>query len=228
MKGFSNTVQLCCRYVLLLAALLAAPAALAQTQKQSPATSGTKQTLVDVNSADEKTLETLPGIGPTLATRIIAGRPYSNLTDLGKVKGLSQSKLNAIKDDVTFGPSGSTTKKSTKKTTASTSTEQSTQPPRSSGAVTPPSGGSTTPQQTTPSATGRSSSTKLAPGQKVNINTATAEELDALPGIGPTKAQAIIDYRNQHGDFKDIEDIQNVKGIKAGEFSKLKDYIVTH
>ena len=65
----------------------------------------------------------------------------------------------------------------------------------------------------------------LTPGQKVNINKATAEELDRLPGIGPAKAKAIIDYRNQNGDFKTIEDIQKVKGIKSGEFSKIVDRI---
>jgi competence protein ComEA len=65
----------------------------------------------------------------------------------------------------------------------------------------------------------------LAAGETININTASAEELDKLPGIGPTKAQAIVDYRNQHGNFKSIEDIENVKGIKQGTFSKIKDHI---
>ena len=59
----------------------------------------------------------------------------------------------------------------------------------------------------------------------VNINTATKEELDALPGIGPVKAQAIIDYRNANGPFKTPEDIMKVKGIKEGEFAKIKDII---
>jgi competence protein ComEA len=59
----------------------------------------------------------------------------------------------------------------------------------------------------------------------VNINTATAVELDALPGIGPTAAQAIIDYRLQHGSFQFIQDIQKVPGIGPASFDKIKDYI---
>ena len=59
----------------------------------------------------------------------------------------------------------------------------------------------------------------------VNINTATKEELDGLPGIGPVKAQAIVDYRKANGPFKSPEDIMRVKGIKEGEFGKIKDQI---
>ncbi|MGE5103440.1 MAG: ComEA family DNA-binding protein, partial [Betaproteobacteria bacterium] len=59
----------------------------------------------------------------------------------------------------------------------------------------------------------------------VNINTATREELDALPGIGPVKAQAIIDYRSANGPFRSTEDIMKVKGIKEGEYAKILDQI---
>ncbi|MGC1402904.1 MAG: helix-hairpin-helix domain-containing protein, partial [Thermodesulfobacteriota bacterium] len=65
------------------------------------------------------------------------------------------------------------------------------------------------------------SAAKLAPGQKININSATKEELDALPEIGPVKAQAIIAGR----PYNKIEDIMKVKGIKEGTFNKIKDYL---
>jgi competence protein ComEA len=60
---------------------------------------------------------------------------------------------------------------------------------------------------------------------KININTATLEELDSLPGIGATRAKDIIAYREANGSFKAIEDIKNIKGIGNAAFEKLKDKI---
>ena len=59
----------------------------------------------------------------------------------------------------------------------------------------------------------------------VNINTATITELTKLNGIGESKAQAIIDYRNANGPFKAIEDILNVKGIGEKIYDKIKEFI---
>ena len=57
----------------------------------------------------------------------------------------------------------------------------------------------------------------------VNINTAGADELKALPGIGPAKAEAIVAYRKQPGNFKSVEELKNVKGIGDGIYNRLKD-----
>lgn len=84
----------------------------------------------------------------------------------------------------------------------------------------------TTTQKAT-SATTASSTTngQVAAGQIVNINTASLDELDTLPGIGPAYAQRIIDYRTQNNGFKSINTIQDVKGIGPITFEKLKDLI---
>jgi competence protein ComEA len=56
----------------------------------------------------------------------------------------------------------------------------------------------------------------------VNLNTATASDLDGIKGIGPSKAKAIIDYRSKNGPFKSVEDLKNVKGFGEKSIAKLK------
>ncbi len=60
---------------------------------------------------------------------------------------------------------------------------------------------------------------------KININTASKEDLMGLPGVGEAKAKQIISYRESHGLFKHIEDIMSISGIKEGLFEKIKEYI---
>ncbi|MEW5768020.1 MAG: ComEA family DNA-binding protein [bacterium] len=64
-----------------------------------------------------------------------------------------------------------------------------------------------------------------APLYKININTAGQAQLEALPGIGPTKAQWIIDYREHFGPFQTTEQIMKVKGIGAYTFFRFNDLI---
>ena len=60
---------------------------------------------------------------------------------------------------------------------------------------------------------------------RININTAAAEELTDLPGIGPALAQRIVDYREENGPFETPEDIMDVSGIGEKTYEKFKDYI---
>ena len=69
------------------------------------------------------------------------------------------------------------------------------------------------------------SNSKNTHNEKVSINKASTEDLMTLKGIGETKALAIINYRKEHGNFKSISELQNVKGIGKSIFEKIKDNI---
>lgn len=94
------------------------------------------------------------------------------------------------------------------------------------------SAGESSPESVLPSA-GESSPERLAKGdrnaqkqgKKININTATEEELESLKGIGPATARNIISYREEYGGFSSIEEIKNVKRIGDKTFEKIKEDI---
>ena len=102
---------------------------------------------------------------------------------------------------------------------------QTTAPPAVTDPTGPASGTdtpkATAPKETTPKATKPKEPEVTFP---VNINTATARELDALPGIGEVIAQRIIDYRNAHGPFGSVDELINVKGIGEKKLADLKPY----
>ncbi len=183
------------------AAATAAPAAMPSAAKKAEKAAATAQ-VIDLNSADQKTLESLPGVGKATAQAIIAGRPYKSIDDLKRVKGMSDKKINAIRDQVTVG--------------AAAATAAPVAVPAATGAAEKASSAKKAVTEGAEKTKG-----KLAPGQRVNINTASKEELEALPGIGPVKAQAIIDNR----PYNKPEDIMKVKGIKQKSFEKIQDMI---
>ncbi len=80
--------------------------------------------------------------------------------------------------------------------------------------------------QKTSSTPDTSTSSITTPSSKMNINTAKAPELENLPGIGPSLAQKIIEYRQNHGPFLSLEDLLNVSGIGPAKLDQIKDLII--
>jgi len=65
----------------------------------------------------------------------------------------------------------------------------------------------------------------LLEGEVVNLNTAPLYDLERLPGIGETKAQAIVDYRQEHGPYRSVDDLLQVNGIGPGTLEEIRAYI---
>lgn len=191
-----------CAFVVAVSLALSVPGAYGQAKKA----------LVDLNTASQKDLEEIKGVGPATAKKIIGARPYKSVDDLKKA-GLSAKQIDSIKPYVTVGAAPAA---------AAPAAAPAAKPAPAATAPAPAAApAAAAPAKAKVPAAEKAAPAKLAPGEKVNINTAPKEKLDALPGIGPVKAQAIIDGR----PYAKPEDVMKVKGIKQGEYNKIKDII---
>ncbi len=145
---------------------------------------------VNINTASQSELETLPGIGPSKAAAIIEYRtssgPFASIAQLDDVPGIGPATMSNITPLVTIGE-------------GEDEPVAAAQTPSAPAVTSTPTGNS----------------------DRVNVNTASQSELETLPGIGPSKAAAIIEYRTSSGPFASCSDLQMVSGIGPATVSTL-------
>jgi comEA protein len=174
---------------------------------------------VNINTATSEQLQELSGIGPAVAERIIAYRDengaFEYKFELMDIKGIGQVVYEKLEAFVTLDGETVIPTQKPKPSVSVSSAPTSTVKP----VLTPK------PKSSTEVKSG--SSTDNLPGEAdddlvININTATAEELQTLKGIGAELAARIIELRDERGGFKSIYDLKDVKGIGDVVFSKFE------
>lgn len=152
---------------------------------------------VDVNEADERELDRLPGVGPALARAIVEDRerngPFNSLGDLERVAGLGSSKVARLEPHVAL-PAGATA-------------------------------GGARGARGARNARDASGTAVTVATKRLDLNRASATELQALPGIGPARAEAIVRWREEHGRFRRVEDLLQVPGVGSATLERLRPLI---
>ncbi|MGI9179654.1 MAG: ComEA family DNA-binding protein [Longimicrobiaceae bacterium] len=152
---------------------------------------------IDPNSADVDELQRLPRVGPVLAARIVAHReehgPFRTLADLDAVSGIGPALLAGVTPHVALPPAPPAAAVSSARTSPAAPTSRPS--PRETAAP--------------------------SPSALLDLNRATAEELQRLPGIGPALAERIIEWRRAHGPFRTVQGLQKVPGIGARTLERL-------
>jgi competence ComEA-like helix-hairpin-helix protein len=179
----------------------AARLAEAEARRTRPLAEGEK---LDPNRAPEEELDRLPGVGPATARAVVEARetlPFQNLDDLTRVRGIGERTVQRLQGLLAL----------------------------ESVPIRPPGGGIGAGVNGEPrrGPTGGPSPTRTGttfPGA-VNVNRATATEMQAIPGIGPVLARRIVEYRSRYGAFRTSADLRAVSGIGPVLLERLLPHI---
>lgn len=184
--------------------LLAAGDSVAEEQERRSRPLAEGETL-DPNVAGAEELDRLPGIGASKALRIVREReengPYASVDDLARVSGLGPKSVERLKPYLRVVGGGGSDSAGRRGAVAAGSGPSAGEGRRAGG--------------------GRGAASADS-GALVDLNRATAEELQALPGIGPVMAERIVALRNERGRFRKLEELMEVKGVGERTFARLK------
>ncbi len=151
---------------------------------------------IDPSTASEEELARLPRVGPGQARKIVEWRqargPFRTLADLDSVPGVGAALLAAVAPHVTLAPAPPAPARRVETATA----------PAAADPAAAPAGGEA--------------------GGVVDINRASAEELQTLPGIGPALAARVVAWRAEHGPFRSADELEKVPGIGAKTATRLR------
>jgi competence ComEA-like helix-hairpin-helix protein len=167
---------------------------------------------IDADRASAAELARLPRVGMALAKKIVAWReehgPFGGPAGLDQVPGVGPGLLATLAQHLSFSDAGSTG------------------PGAAPGGPSPePAGVPLAPLSATTTGLLPEPPPPPGPAARVNLNTANAAALDALPGIGPARAASIVQYRARHGPFQTVEDLGQVPGIGAAAVARLRDQV---
>jgi DNA uptake protein ComE-like DNA-binding protein len=193
MKTRRNLCSLAAALAVVVAALLVPGAASAATKSK-----------VDLNTATQSQLEALPGVGEATAKKIIAGRPYSKVSDLEKA-GVPKSTIDKIKSQVTVSKPAKT---SAPEPTKAAKTEKAAKSEKAAAPTPVPEKSSKTEKA--------AAAEKPAKAEKVDLNTASQKELEALPGVGEVTAKKIIAGR----PYSSVQDLGKA-GVSKSTIDKI-------
>ena len=160
---------------------------------------------IDPNVAGEEELDRLPGVGASKALRIVQDRdekgPFASVEELARVPGLGPRSVEKLRPYLQIRSAAGAT-------------------PSRVAVPAGPSPRGRVPRADSPVKSG-------VAGARINLNRATAEELQALPGIGAVIAERIVAFRGEHGGFGKPEELMEVSGVGARTFARIAPLVTT-